>query len=172
MSEKKILIFAGPNGAGKTTFAQEFLPNEAGCPVFVNADLIAASLSPLTPEVAAWKAGRLMLAEIKLHVSEGRRFGFETTLAGRGYVNLIRQWHKQGYVVKLFFLALNRPEEAIARVAARVALGGHDVPDEVVIRRFHAGLRQFKEVYQYEVDFWRWYDNSGDEWRLTGEGPN
>jgi predicted ABC-type ATPase len=74
---KKIVIIAGPNGAGKTTFAREFLPNEAGCPVFVNADLIAAGIAPFQPESVAFRAGRLMLEEISRHVSEGRSFAFE-----------------------------------------------------------------------------------------------
>lgn len=64
MNEKRILIIAGPNGTGKTTFAQEFLPREAECPLFVNADLIAAGLSPFTPELAAVRAGRIMLDQI------------------------------------------------------------------------------------------------------------
>lgn len=61
---KQILIIAGPNGAGKTTFARSFLPREASCSQFINADLIAAGLSPFAPETAALKAGWLMLSEI------------------------------------------------------------------------------------------------------------
>ena len=86
MSDKKVIIIAGPNGAGKTTFAQEYLPKEADCPIFVNADLIAAGLSPFRPAAAAIRAGRLMLEEIDKHARAGRSFAFETTLAGRGYV--------------------------------------------------------------------------------------
>lgn len=65
----KIIIIAGPNGAGKTTFAREFLPQEAACPVFVNADLIAAGLSPFEPERAALQAGRLTLEAIARHIA-------------------------------------------------------------------------------------------------------
>ena len=83
MEQKRIIIIAGPNGAGKTTFAREFLPNEAGCPIFVNADLIAAGLSPFQPELAAVKAGRVMLEQISEHARRGDNFAFETTLAGR-----------------------------------------------------------------------------------------
>jgi len=79
VAEKKVVIIAGPNGAGKTTFAREFLPFEAGCPIFINADLIAAGLSPFNPEAAAFHAGRLMLAEIDRHATEGHSFAFETT---------------------------------------------------------------------------------------------
>jgi predicted ABC-type ATPase len=139
---KKILIIAGPNGAGKSTFAREFLPNEAECPVFINADLIAAGLSPFQPELAAIKAGRIMLHKIAEHAERGRNFAFETTLSGRTYVRMIRDWRKQGYQIKLFFLSLANVEEAIARIAERVAQGGHHVPDDVVRRRFTARIGQ------------------------------
>jgi predicted ABC-type ATPase len=172
MSKKKILIIAGPNGAGKTTFALEFLPNEAGCPVFVNADMIAAGISPFQPEIAAIRAGRLMLEEIKEHARQGTSFAFETTLSGRSYLRLIREWRKQQYQVKLLFLSLATPEEAIARVAERVDQGGHHVPDEVVRRRFHTGLENFQKVYRFEVDLWRWYDNSDLKPKLIDEGTN
>ena len=87
---KKIVIIAGPNGVGKTTFAQEFLPNEAGCPVFVNADLIAAGLSPFEPQAVALRAGRLMLREIAHHAAAARSFAFETTLSGKTYAPWLR----------------------------------------------------------------------------------
>ena len=172
MTQRKILIIAGPNGAGKSTFAREFLPNDAECPAFVNADLIAAGLSPFQPELAAIKAGKLMLKEIAEHVERGRSFAFETTLAGRGYVRMIRDWRQQGYKVKLFFLSLTSPEEAIARIAERVAQGGHYVPEDVVRRRFDAGLTNFKTIYRFEVDYWRWYDNSGDTPTVIDQGEN
>ncbi len=163
---------AGPNGAGKSTFAREFLPNEAECPVFINADLIAAGLSPFQPEQAAIKAGRLMLREMAEHAEHGHSFAFETTLAGHAYVRMIREWRKQNYQVKLFFLSLSNPEEAIARIAERVIQGGHYVPDDVVRRRFEAGLVNFKTIYRFEVDYWRWYDNSGDMPIMIDEGEN
>ena len=128
MTQKTIIIIAGPNGAGKTTFARQFLPNEAGCPIFVNADLIAAGLSPFSPEHAAIKAGRLMLEELADHAQRGDSFAFETTLSRRAYVRMIRQWRAQGYRVKLIFLALASPEEAIARVVQRVAQAGISCP--------------------------------------------
>ena len=91
-TQQRIIIIAGPNGAGKTTFAREFLPNEAGCPVFVNADLIAAGLAPFEPETAALQAGRLMLQELDRHFAARQNFSFETTLSGRGYLRHIRRW--------------------------------------------------------------------------------
>jgi len=172
MTQKKILIIAGPNGAGKTTFATEFLPNEADCPSFINADLIAAGLAPFQPQAAAIKAGSLMLEEIKNHARRGDSFAFETTLSDRVYLRMIREWRKQEYHVKLFFLSLETAEEAIARVAARVAQGGHHVPDEVVRRRFDAGLHNFRTAYRFEVDSWCWYDNSGKMPKLIDQGSN
>ena len=157
---KKIIIIAGPNGAGKTTFARSFLPEEAQCPRFINADLIAAGLSPFAPETAALKAGRLMLREIADCVQRGESFAFETTLAGLGYVAKIRQWRAEGYHVSLFFLSLPNAETAIARVVERVRQGGHDIPEAVIRRRFAAGLRNFEEIYKAEVDTWALLDNA------------
>jgi predicted ABC-type ATPase len=169
-TERKVVIIAGPNGAGKTTFAREFLPAEAELPVFVNADLIAAGLSPFDPAVAAIRAGRLMLQEIDRHATERRSFAFETTLAGHTYLHRIDTWRADGFIVELIFLSLGSPEDAIARVAMRVRQGGHDVHPDVVRRRFAAGMRNFREVYRQRVDFWQWYDNSGPHPRLLEEG--
>lgn len=88
----KIIVIAGPNGAGKTTFAREFLPNEADCPMFVNADLIAAGLAPFAPETAAVQAGRVMLQELARHFANRASFAFETTLSGRAYLHRMRAW--------------------------------------------------------------------------------
>ncbi len=164
MEEKpRIIIIAGPNGAGKTTFAREFLPNEADCPVFVNADLIAAGLAPFAPETAALQAGRLMLQELDKHFSAGANFAFETTLSGRAYLRLIDLWQSSGYRVKLLFLKLESPEEAIARVAQRVKQGGHNIPEEIIRRRFTAGLKNFEQLYAPKVDAWALYNNSGEQ---------
>lgn len=156
----KIIIIAGPNGAGKTTFAREFLPHEANCPVFVNADLIASGLSPFAPEHVVFQAGRLMLEEMERHVQARRSFAFETTLSGRAYLQHIRKWKAAGYRVELIFLQLQSADEAVARVAQRVAQGGHDIPEEVVRRRFEVGLHNFSRYYAPAVDMWALYDNS------------
>lgn len=166
----KILIIAGPNGAGKTTFAREYLPNEADCGIFVNADLIAAGLSPFHPATAAIESGRLMLRQIDTHARLGRNFAFETTLAGRNYVRRIREWQANGYRVKLIFLALATSAEAIARVAVRASQGGHTIPEAVIRRRFDAGLRNFRNVYRQEVDCWQRFNASGPELVLESEG--
>jgi predicted ABC-type ATPase len=121
--EKKIIILAGPNGAGKTTFARTFLPAEAGVPIFVNADLIAAGLSPFDPDAAALRAGRMMLSEIDRHAAAGRSFAFETTLSGHTYLRRVDNWRAAGFAVELIFLSLGSAEEAISRVAMRVRQG-------------------------------------------------
>lgn len=167
---KKIVIIAGPNGSGKTTFACEFLPNEAGCPTFVNADLIAAGLAPFDPTRVAVRAGRLMLAGIHAHVRKGESFAFETTLSGRHYAQLIPRWREQGYKVKLIFLSLPTPAMAVERVRVRVTQGGHDVPAEVIRRRFFSGRWNFDNVYRKLVDVWVLYDNSGKKPLLLDAG--
>jgi len=169
VKRKRILIIAGPNGAGKTTFAKEYLPNEAGCPIFVNADLIAEGLSPFQPDIVAIRAGRLMLSQINEHVRKRESFAFETTLSGRGYARRIPRWQGQGYQVKLFFLRLPTPEMAITRVKQRVREGGHDVPEVVIRRRFHSGWLNFENIYRDLADEWALYDNSGVQPLLLAE---
>jgi predicted ABC-type ATPase len=169
---KKIIIIAGPNGAGKTTFARSFLPEEAQCPRFINADLISAGLSPFAPETVSVKAGRLMLEEIADCVRKGESFAFETTLSGQGYRSHIQEWRMQGYHVSLFFLSLPDAETAIARVAERVRQGGHGIPEAVIRRRFAAGLRNFEDAYKAVVDTWARYDNVGERPELLEWGEN
>ena len=173
MSLPKIVIIAGPNGAGKTTFACAFLPQEAQCPHFINADLIAVGLSPFAPEAAAIRAGRLMLGEIAACAARRESFAFETTLSGLGYLRHIRAWKASGYHVSLFFLGLPSVDLAIARVAERVRQGGHDIPEDVIRRRFEAGRRNFEHQYRAAVDAWALYDNAGEEPVLIewGEAP-
>lgn len=134
-------IIAGPNGAGKTTFALDYLPEVAGCEHFINADLIAAGLSPLHPERQNLAASRLYLTEIERCVSARVDFGFETTLSGRAYIRLIDRLNRQGWCTELIYLAL--PDVALShqRVAERVAHGGHDIPGEAIERRFARSLR-------------------------------
>lgn len=160
---KKIIIIAGPNGAGKTTFARSFLPHDAQCPRFINADLIAAGLSPFAPEAAAIRAGRLMLEEMASCVERDQSFAFETTLSGKGYLRQITQWRRRGYHISLYFLSLFSVEVALARVAERVRQGGHHVPEAVIRRRFAAGRQNFDQHYKTQVNTWAKYDNSGLE---------
>jgi predicted ABC-type ATPase len=159
-SDKKIIVLAGPNGAGKTTFAKSFLPNEAACTTFINADLIAAGIAPFAPESAAIAAGRLMLEMVQKQVASGNSFALETTLSGMGYARMIPQWRALGYTVELFFLSLPRVDYAVERVAKRVAQGGHFIPENVIRRRFEAGLYNFHNIYKPLVDAWSLMDSS------------
>ena len=155
-----VYIVAGPNGAGKTTFSRRFLPEFARCREFLNADLIAAGLSPFAPEGQAIRAGRLLLTRIA-ELSEARQdFGFETTLAGRSYIKLLRDLRQVGYRVVLFFLWLPDAEFAVARVANRVREGGHDIPEAVIRRRFESGVRNLFQDYRSFLSDWSLYDAS------------
>lgn len=168
-TEPRAIIIAGPNGAGKTTFAREFLPTDEACLQFVNADLIAAGLSPFAPETAALQAGRLMLTQITAHVAHGRSFALETTLSGLGYARQIPQWRALGYAVALHFLALPTADVAIERVVQRVRQGGHNIPEAVIRRRFASGQANLAR-YCALVDVWDVYDNSGPAPVLINEG--
>ncbi len=163
MSERRqpnLYVLAGPNGAGKSTFARLFLPDYADCKEFVNADLIAAGLSPFNPEGLALQAGRLMLERIEALAQAGEDFGFETTLAGRSWLPALHRLRRMGYRLHLFFLWIPTPELAIDRVQERVRSGGHSIPDEVVRRRFGRGLRNFFQVYAPVMDAWLIFDSS------------
>jgi len=142
-----VYVIAGSNGAGKSTFATEFLPDFANCREFLNADLIAAGLSPFAPETQNVRAGRLLLTRIKELTAAKQTFGFETTLSGRGYVRLFKKMRIDGYLIVLFFLWLPSEDMAVARVKARVQQGGHNVPELVVRRRYGTGLSNFFQLY-------------------------
>lgn len=167
-NEKRIVI-AGPNGAGKTTFARTFLPDDANCLNFVNADLIAAGLSPFAPELAAFKAGRIMLETIANHARRGENFSIETTLSGLTYAQMIPAWQASGYAVKLIFLSLPDADIAVQRVATRVAQGGHNIPETTIRRRFVSGIKNFAR-YKLLVNDWQLYDNSAAPTILLEEG--
>lgn len=155
-----VYVIAGPNGAGKTTFASEFLPDFVTCREFLNADLIAAGLSPFAPESQNRRAGRLLLERINESASQRIDFGFETTLAGRSYATLLRALKHNGYRVILFFLWLPHAQLAVDRVASRVQQGGHSVPAEDVRRRYQIGIRNFFELYEPILDEWQLIDAS------------
>ena len=143
----RIIIIAGPNGAGKTTFAEEFLPMEAACFEFINADRIAAGLSPFRPERVAIRAGRITLHRIHELAEAREDFALETTLATRGYLKMIPRWQDEGYTVQLYFLKLPSPDFAVRRVAQRVRLGGHFISENTIRQRFARGRRNFNDFY-------------------------
>ena len=155
-----VYVIAGPNGAGKTTFATEFLPEFVDCREFLNADLIAAGLSPFAPETQNLRAGRLLLERIQELFSARVDFAFETTLAGRSYARMLKTFREEGYRVVLFFLWLPSVELAVSRVAMRVRQGGHHIPEADIRRRYTAGLRNFFGLYRSVLDGWWLYDAS------------
>jgi predicted ABC-type ATPase len=155
-----VVVLAGPNGAGKSTAAPAILHGTLGVTEFVNADVIARGLSAFEPERAAMAAGRIMLARLRDLARQRTSFAFETTLASRSFAPWIAGLIHGGYEFHLVFLWLPSAEHAVARVAERVRVGGHDVPEETVRRRYHGGLRNFFELYQPMTRTWRVYDNS------------
>ena len=156
-----LYIIAGCNGAGKTTASYTVLPQMLNCKEFVNADEIAKGLSPLQPETVSFEAGRIMLSPIRELIDGGGDFAFETTLSTRSYLSLIREARAKGFIVTLLFFWLESVDLAKRRVAQRVREGGHNIPQDVIERRYGKGLlnlRSFIEV----VDNWLVCDN--DKW--------
>ncbi|MBS3668152.1 zeta toxin family protein [Halomonas boliviensis] len=162
-------IVAGPNGAGKTTFALHYLPQVAHCSRFINADLIAAGLSPLAPERELLTASRIFLGEVQQAIEERDDFAFETTLSGRGYMRLVKQLLSEGWRVELVYLALPSVEMSRLRVAERVSHGGHDIPSKDIQRRFPRSLRNLLTLFAPCVTRARCFMNDGDMPELVFE---
>lgn len=157
---KNVYIIAGPNGSGKTTFAKTFLPQYAKCDRFINADLIAAGLSPFSPEQVAIKSGKLVLEQIKEYSESNVDFGFETTMSGVTYLKYFKILKEKGYNLNIFFLWINSAQLAIARVKDRVAEGGHNVPVEDIKRRFERSINKFFYEYRLLADQWILFNNA------------
>lgn len=157
--EKRIYIIAGPNGAGKTTASFVLLPEYLGIREFVNADEIARGLSPFNPEKAAFEAGRIMLQRIDYLLQSGISFAFETTLSTRSYKSFVQKAQASGYYCHLLFFALPNPEMAVNRVAQRVQEGRHNIPVEVIQRRYERGLVNLFGYYGEVMDEVSIFDN-------------
>lgn len=156
----QIVIIAGPNGAGKSTLAPILLRDQLGLLEFVNADTIAAGLSGFRPEAAALEAGRIVLKRMRELAARKQSFAFETTLATRSYANWLVGLKQDGYQISLLYVWLQNDELARQRVQQRVAAGGHDIPAEIIRRRYSKGVRNFFSLYQPLADEWGVYDNS------------
>jgi predicted ABC-type ATPase len=156
----QVIVIAGPNGAGKTTLAPSLLRDELRVLEYVNADPIALGLSGFDPASVALQAGRVMLKRLHALAEERKTFGFETTLATKHYVAWIEKLRNDGYGFQLMFLWLRSADLAVQRVRERVRAGGHDVAEQVIRRRYSAGLRNFSTLYQPLANTWAVYDNS------------
>ena len=172
MKNKNVYIIAGPNGSGKTTFAKKFLQDYVKCPNFVNADLIAQGLSPFSPRSAAIKAGKLVLSQIHEFAKTEVDFAFESTLAGKSYVNLLKELKSKGYKLHIFFLWIPSAELAIARIKDRVKEGGHNMSAQDVRRRFKRSIDNFFKLYQPLIDSWILFNNAETVPDLIGKGRN
>lgn len=169
---KYTVIIAGPNGAGKTTFVSEYLPVSGA--EYISADAIAASLvsTPAEFDRIRIRAGRLFLKRIQCLIQEEANLIIEVTLAGRGFRRIIHQLKNTGYSVTIVFLYLRSPEVCIARVRNRVMAGGHDVPEQDIIRRFYRSKRNFWGFYKDLVDEWGTFYNSGDSIQQVAAGES
>ncbi len=156
-------VIAGPNGAGKTTFALRYLPEITGCKNFINADLIADGLSPLDPTKVQLAAGKILLREIQSNVTKRVDFAFETTLSGRSYARLLKELRSKGWKVVLFYLWISSAEFSRLRVEQRVEAGGHDIPDDAILRRYKRTVSNFLNVFTPLCDEVFCYDNSSLE---------
>ncbi|MEJ2882224.1 zeta toxin family protein [Pedobacter sp. GR22-6] len=165
-----LYVISGCNGAGKTTASYTVLPEMLNCREFVNADNIAAGISPFNPESVALGAGRIMLKRIDELLTEGADFAFETTLATKSYVSLIQKAKALGYKITLVYFWLSSPEEAIERVATRVSKGGHHIPEEVIRRRYYAGINNLVKLYKPICDFWMVVNNSLGKSEIIADG--
>ena len=170
MADKHLYIIGGPNGAGKTTASFTVLPRILQCTEFVNADEIARGLSPFNPDSVAIEAGRLMLKRIKELLRRHESFSIETTLSTRSYFRLIEQAHQQDYEVTLLYFYLRSSEQAIQRVAERVAKGGHNIPANIVIRRYREGIKNLFQIYMPIVDTWILVNNSETPRQIIATG--
>lgn len=158
----RVVVFAGPNGAGKSTHAEAIL-STLGIDTFVNADFIARGLAGRHTDTVAITAGRIMLKRLRDLADAGQDFAFESTLSSRTFLPFLRRLKVQGYHVAIYFFALRSSRLAVRRVRHRVALGGHDVPAEVVIRRFGRSLHNFSNLYTEVADEWMMFDNSSGQ---------
>lgn len=158
--KKYLYIIAGPNGAGKTTASMTILPEVLNCSEFVNADIIAYGLSPFNPESVAIQAGRMMLTRIDELLNENNSFAVETTLANKTYSILVKKAKERGFEVILLYFWLSSVQQAINRVEKRVLEGGHNIPKNVIERRYKAGLQNLFNIYLDICDVIQVYDNT------------
>jgi predicted ABC-type ATPase len=166
----RLYIISGCNGAGKTTASYSLLPEMLDCKEFVNSDEFAKGLSPFDPSKASIQASRYMLLKIRYLLKKGKDFAIETTLATRTLLKIAKTAQAAGYSVTLLYFWLNSPDLAVERVRARVAAGGHSIPEETIRRRYHTGIYYFFNLYAPICQRWILADNSQIPFRVIAEG--
>jgi predicted ABC-type ATPase len=167
-----LYIISGCNGAGKTTASYKVLPAILNCKEFVNADNIAAGISPFNPESVAIEAGRIMLKRINELLEEEIDFALETTLSTRSYVPFVKKAQQKGYEVTLLYFWLSSPEMAFDRVAKRVSKGGHNIPLDVIERRYYRGVKNLLNLYIPICDKWLVFDNINLISKIVAQGSS
>lgn len=163
-------MIAGCNGAGKTTASYTMLPKMLDCKEFVNADNIASGLSPFQPESVSFEAGKMLLERINKLIEMNLDFAIETTLSGRNYLVKTRRWQKRGYKIILVFFWLRSPLLALERIKSRVSMGGHSVPEKIVLARYHKRLKNLFNHFIPLCDSWFIIDNSDSKPLMIAEG--
>jgi predicted ABC-type ATPase len=170
MTEQPALwLVAGPNGVGKTTYAFRHIRAVSGASAFVNLDEIARGLSPLDPQAEPQRAARVALQLTRALITERRSFSLETTLAGRTHLRTVAAARRAGFAVNLLFFIVAEVDICLARIARRVAEGGHAVPEADVRRRFGRAIGNFP-AYAAEADLWRVLDNAAPRPAVAAEG--
>lgn len=164
-----LYVIGGANGSGKTTVSLSLLPTLLGVFEYVNADAIAAGLSPLNSEAMAMQSGRLMVKRIRALADANADFAFETTLAAKSFIPFLRECKNKGYTINLMYFWLRSPDLAVERVARRVASGGHSIPEVDIRRRYTRGIKNLLNLYLPLGDGWMVFDNSDSAPRLIAE---
>lgn len=165
-----VAVIAGPNGAGKSTAAPFLLKQALGILEFVNADQIAVGLSAYSPETVSFEAGRIMLKRLHELAAAKVSFAFESTLASRTFTLFLTRCKAQGYSVQIFYVALPSAKLAVNRVALRVKLGGHNIPQADIERRFQRSLHNLHTLYLPLADHWTVLDNASGTLKPIAHG--
>jgi predicted ABC-type ATPase len=152
MTQPEVILFGGCNGAGKTTLAFQLLGKGLHLHEFVNADEIAHGLNPLNPSSQAGLASRLAIKRVNDLIKQKESFSFEGTLAGAWQAKMLRICADVGYQTRLIYVWLPSVAMAKQRVQNRVQQGGHDVPVDLIERRYYKGLANLQHSYLPLVD--------------------
>jgi predicted ABC-type ATPase len=158
-------LIGGPNGSGKSSFAGLFFKNRNTS--YLNPDVIAQGFGDESFEKASFQAGRILITEVRTKVAAKESFGFESTLSGKTWLPLLKEAKTLGYSINIHFVCLREPSQNIRRIAKRVKMGGHNIPKDVVLRRYPRCFENFWLLFRPLCDNWFVFDNTGDGPRLV-----